>query len=521
MEIKRFGLGIRFDVMAGEDEQPTPEQLWEEVFSVLTTSDTKGMLVYGGHTPYASEDSCYICVFTNGSLKEMRRIYHKLNEDAGVNMYLTATHPFIQSNALGKIDGLTFYGKVQSDGSLTGGDEPLGVLVCKKRGKRRPVGKGIVFLLAPGAYGEFLTSKKALRRLTIAARKNFKGVRILPLPIADGGPGTVDALLTACNGIRRTVQVKGPDGSAVQAHYAVLKGKAAVIEMPAAYAEEYSPEDQSSSAYFTSFGLGELMRRAMDEGLTTIVLGCPPARIHDWGLGCLRAFGVKLLDSEGHEIENRPDEWSKLYELDTELMHPRIRQTRFILMSDCNASVREAKELVQDTAKGGHGRGFAHYLAQIAAYSGKNAAEMPGSMAANGLALSLMGFCDAKWVWSIDALLAAAEMPRRIQNISLVIAGEGYVDESSLQEGGSIGALARLCDMHKVPLALLAGVAGEDAQTLLERYNCSLFEMPVQSLEDLTKENAMKLYDSAADRMFRFIRLGRDIERISARKSKS
>jgi hypothetical protein len=80
MEILHFGLGIRFDVMEGEEEQATPRQLWEEIFSVLTTSDVQGMHVYvagGTSAEYASEDSCYICAFTNGNLKEMRRVYRK------------------------------------------------------------------------------------------------------------------------------------------------------------------------------------------------------------------------------------------------------------------------------------------------------------------------------------------------------------------------------------------------------------------------------------------------------------
>lgn len=146
---------------------------------------------------------------------------------------------------------------------------------------------------------------------------------------------------------------------------------------------------------------------------------------------------------------------------------------------------------------------------------------MPGAMAANGLAFSLMGYCGAQWVWSIDALLNAAEIPRRIQNISLVIAGQGCVDGSSLREGNSIGALARLCDMHKVPLALLAGNMGEGAQEMLDKYACSIFEIAADGLANVTKENAIQLFDSAANRLFRFIRLGRDMERVSARKSKS
>ena len=142
MQTHKFSLGVRFDILAGEEGQTTPAQLWGEIFSVLTVNDTKGMQLYGGMVTaeeFASSPS-YLCVFTNGKLKQLREVYRKLSEDEGIGMYLTATHPFLQTNALEKIDGLTYYGKVQSDCSLSGGQEPLfDVRICKTRGKRRPV----------------------------------------------------------------------------------------------------------------------------------------------------------------------------------------------------------------------------------------------------------------------------------------------------------------------------------------------------------------------------------------------
>lgn len=517
MEILRFGLGIRFDVMAGEEEQATPEQLWEEVFSVLTASDIKGMHVYGGHAAYASADPCYTCVFTNGSLKEMRRVFKKLNEDAGVDMYLAPTHPFLQSNALEKIDGLTFFGRVQRDGSIAGGDEMLGVQVCKKRGKRKPAGKGIVFLLAPDHYGEYLSSRRAIRRLTIAARKHFKGVRVLPLPVADGGPGTVDAVLTACSGILRTVPAKGPDGAPVTAHYAVLKGNAAIIEMPEAFTGE-----RQSGGYHSSFGIGELIRRAMDEGLSNIIIGCVDCNIDDLGLGCMRALGMKLLDEAGEEIESGPDELSRLYSIDTEFLHARIAGTRFMLMTDALEEMQGCffVPAPQCLAQPGGEAGFVRYRALLEQHAGEDASLQPGSAAACGLGLSLIGMCGAKGFGSIQALLYATEMMQRIRYVSLVVSGGMALDTDSLESGRIVGALAQLCAQHRVPLALLTDTMGEGARAVLESCNSSIFTAPLIPGQAPGSEGAVRLYDDAANRMFSFIRLGREIERVSARKSR-
>lgn len=505
MEIVKFGLGVRFDVMEGEEEQATPKQLWEEVFSVLTASDAWGLHVYGGmvsSAEFASDEPCYICVFNNGRLSQMRRVFRKLEEDAGVSMYLAATHPFLQSNALKKVDGLTYYGRIQRDGTLHGGDADLfGIRVCKKRGKRRPAGKGIVFLLAPDAFGGALTSKQAIRRLTLAARKYFTGVRILPLPIANGGEGTVDAILTASNGTGRTVQIQDPRGVKTQARYAVLRGSTALMEMPGAFAIHEGTVGDCSS-----FGIGELIRRALDEGLREIIVGLTDSCINDGGLGCLRALGMKLLDSEGNELSGTPDDLCRIDRFDTELMHSRVRETRFILMTDCE------QPLGEDMAR------YARLLEQAAGF---DAGAQPGAMAAGGLGAILIGLLGAKRMQSIDALLYAAEFERRIKNVSLVVTGEGRLDSGSLSPGRSIGAILRRCAKQKTPVALIAGCMGEGGEALLEQCECSIFTASDKPLShEAVRDKATAVFDSAANRMFRFIRLGREIERVSARKSK-
>ncbi len=128
MEIVKFGLGLRFDVMEGEEEQATPKQLWEEVFSVLTVSDTWGLHVFGGmvsSAEFASDEPCYICVLSNGRLSQMRRVFRKLEEDAGVSMYLAATHPFLQSNALKNVEWSDLLRQNTADGTLHGGARGL------------------------------------------------------------------------------------------------------------------------------------------------------------------------------------------------------------------------------------------------------------------------------------------------------------------------------------------------------------------------------------------------------------
>ncbi len=522
MEVLRFGLGVRFDVLEGE-EQATPRQLWEEVFSVLTTSDVKGLHVFGGRASladYASSEPCYICAFTNGSLKQLRRVYQKLNDDAGVGMYLTATHPFIQSNALEKINELAFFGKVQRDGTLFGGEQPFfDVRVCKKRGKRKPMGKGIVFLLAPNTYRGSLSSKQAIRRLTLAARRHFPGVRVLPLPIVNGGPGTVDALLTACSGTARTVRIQSPNSCELDARYAVLRGSVAVIEMPAVFCAQVAREVNCSS-----FGIGELIRRALDEGIKEIVIGLSESGINDGGLGCLRALGAKLLDKDGNELLGAWNEIDSLCSIDTEFLHPRIKSTSFKLMTDCLQKLVGADGIVRARFKDNAKEMEAVFLKLGEIYNqaaGCDVSLQEGAGAAGGLGAALMTFLKAKQKSSISALLEAAEFERRIKNVSLVVTGEGVLDKRSLEFDKPVGAIVELCAKQRIPLALIAGCIGAGSEELLEKCECSIIAAVDSPLAGgMAVENPVALFDSAAERMFRFIRLGREIERVSARKSK-
>lgn len=505
MKVEHFAFGARFDIGDAGEGELTPEQIWQEVFSVLTIGDVKGMHIYGGMAAsHAVQDPCYICAFTNGSLKEMRNIFQKLEADAGVAMYLSATSPFLQNNALEKIEGLTFFGKVQRDGSLADGKVPFyGIKVSHKRGKRRPAGKGIVFMLAPDAFSEEISSKQTIRRLTIAARRHFSGVRILPLPFANGGPGTVDAVLAACNGIGRTVKIHGPGEERIEAHYAVLRGTTAVIEMPQAFVD--------AKGDCTSYGMGELIRRALDEGLSDIVLGSVPNAINDKGLGCLRALGLKLLDEEGEELQGSKSEMMRLAKMDGELLHPRLWEARFHIMTDDEELVRGKNELVNSllllrSKIQADDAGLEKYLGNV-----RDAFFAHQGGIADSAYIALLVLSEAKCRLSKELLLEILEVEERLRYVSLVITGGANTGVRPEQTDLLVDA----CVMQEVPVVRFC----RDPQAL-EQSACSLITN-LRLDADIPADIALEKLDIMADSLFRLVRLGREIERVSVRKSEA
>lgn len=493
MKILRFGLGVRFYIDENDSKQTA--QIWEEVFSVLTASDVKGMHIYGGYMPYASDDVSYICAFTNGGLKDMRRVYEKLRNDAGVAMYLTAAHPFIQTNALEKLEDFTFYGKVESDGSLSGGETGFPLSIPTKGGRTRPKGKGIAFLIAPCTCAkEGLNPKHAAKRLTIAARKHFKGVRVVPLPIMDGGTGTVDAVLTAYSGIKRVAQLKQPNGEIADVHYAVLRGNSGLIEMPAIY----EGQAKNESEYVSSYIIGETICRALDEGLSEIIVSCSKSAINDCGMGCMAALGVRFLDENGEELKCVEGDIHKVASVDTTGIHSRLTKTSFIVMTD------DVKKLSIDEG------GVESFFNMLELETGIGVLNRQGSAAAGGLAGALMALCGAKCHSSVQAIASFIRLERLIEHISLVVTSVGEFNAQCMSMEHPAGYLFKLANDNNTPIVVLAESIEVDEEKL---DGLNVFKTGSTGSYEMVQR-----YDNAADSMFRMLMLGSEIERISEKK---
>lgn len=186
MNITRFALGIRFAALAEQPHKEFARKIFEGIFSVLTLTELNELTLYGGPDPltpsgeYDKESDVYLVVLMGGKLKQMRKVYRAIAADAALDMYMMHDRPFVENNRLYKVEGLSYFGQVKSTGRIEGGDGTLdGLTVPKKRGRRKPVGKGIKVLLAPTDY-EGISSIEAIKRLTVAARRHFQGIKLAP-----------------------------------------------------------------------------------------------------------------------------------------------------------------------------------------------------------------------------------------------------------------------------------------------------------------------------------------------------
>lgn len=495
MQLRRLGLGMRFDYLSGTEREHA-RQAFEEIFSVLTLSELEGLSLYGGQDPLSDpEENVFLAVIMGGSLTVMRRIYRKLSADAAIGMYLAHTHPFIENNRLISWEGERFYGTVGKNGAVSGGDDDTlsGLTVPKKHGRRKPVGKGIKVLFAPDSFGK-LTSETAVKRLAAAARRHFQGVEIVPVPITAGGKGMVSALVTAGSGVYRRAKITPlKSGGARSAVYGVLYGKRAVLSLA-----EILPEDSSITS---SFNVGEVIRRALDEGLKEILIGTAESVIRDCGMGCMRALGMKFYDAEGTELKGSLEELSRVASVDTELLHPRLRDVKITVVNGGRSETPEdAKE----------------HAARFRALAAKAGGLSEEDSAAVGVLLS--AYAGAKRVDGTEAFLDAVEFNKLLNGVALAVTGGLCAKGENFGETSSAYAVLKRCMSRRVPAVLLAGNEAEAETDTHPADDLKIAYFDVPHMDGAEDEVLEERFDAAADRLFRFIRLGRDVEKIGAPK---
>jgi len=310
------------------------------------------------------------------------------------------------------------------------------------------VGTEPLVVLAPDKFKGSLSAAEAVAALARGLRRAVPGVRLVEHPIADGGEGTVDMVL-AHGFAPVAVEVRGPTGEPVTARYA-LRGDTAVVEMAAAAGLGLLPSgpDDDTARTATTYGVGELLRDALDRGARRIVLGIGGSATTDGGRGMAEALGVRLdagLDLSG--------------------LDPRVAQTEIVVACDVDNPLTgpSGAAAVYGPQKGAGPETVAlldHELGDwadlVAAATGRDLRELPGAGAAGGLGFGAAALLGAEVRSGVELLLELSGFPEAVAGADLVIVGEGSLDEQSLRGKGPLGAAALAARAG----ALVVAVAG-------------------------------------------------------------
>ena len=192
------------------------------------------------------------------------------------------------------------------------------------------------FLFASDSFKGTLSSEKIISLLTESAEKIFPGCETFGVPVADGGEGTVDAVIAVTKGNIKKVRVHGPLMEETESSYGEFHGDSAIIEMAAASGLPMVPVEKRNPLNTTTFGTGELIRDALDSGYRKISIAIGGSATNDGGMGAMAALGVKFLDKDGKELTGVGADLEKVADIDVSGIHPAVKETEFTVMCDVN-----------------------------------------------------------------------------------------------------------------------------------------------------------------------------------------
>lgn len=299
-------------------------------------------------------------------------------------------------------------------------------------------------------------------------------VEVIQCPVADGGEGLLDILLPALGGTGRTGVVSGPlPGQTVEAAWGYVSGeRLAIIEMARAAGLGLVPEAQRDPRITTTFGVGELIRAALDAGAVRMLIGIGGSATNDGGAGMAEALGVRFLDTDGVSLARGGAALRTLAAIDLSACDPRLRDVEIIVASDVTNPLTGplGASRVYGPQKGASpaiveelDRCLEHYGAVLRRTCGIDVAVIPGGGAAGGLGAALAVFCRARIRPGIDVVLDAVGFDAHLRNAGLVITGEGRLDAQTSAGKAMHGILQRALSA-RVPVAAVVGsVTGDPA----------------------------------------------------------
>lgn len=328
-------------------------------------------------------------------------------------------------------------------------------------------------VIAPDSFKGSLGATQVARALATGWRRYRPDDDVRRVPVADGGEGTVEALVGAWRGRFVDAKVTDPLGQEVIARFGVsADGTTAVIETAAASGLVLVPRRRRNPLVTTTYGTGELIKAALDLGVRRIVIGLGGSATNDGGSGMAAALGVRFLDERGEPLPPGGGALARLATLDTSAIDPRIENTEFVAATDVDNPLlgERGASHVFGPQKGGDPRtigrleqALSHYATVVSPAS----ASVPGAGAAGGLGFGLAVFCAADVRSGAHVVLDAVGLHEQLADADVVITGEGRLDGQSVY-GKAPLAVARAAREYDKPVIAVAGILGPDYEQLYE-----------------------------------------------------
>lgn len=372
-------------------------------------------------------------------------------------------------------------------------------------------------VVAPDSFKGSNTSVRVADLIERGIRKVYEDAEVVKIPIADGGEGTVDAVVQGADGEYRDVKVTGPLGKRVTARYGLLGAGRAVIEMAAASGLPLVPRDAKEPLRATTYGTGELIRDALDQGCREFLIGIGGSATTDAGVGMAQALGYSFVSADGREIGRGGGALADLESIDVSGADERLSECSINVACDVKNPLygehgaahvygpqkgadEETIKVLDDNL-----RRFARVVQQS---MGADVAGIPGAGAAGGLGAGLVAFCGATLKSGINAVLDIVRFDDLVESVDLVITGEGAMDGSSSYGKVPVGVAERVKAL-KVPVLAVVGDIGKNAENVYSHGIDGIMSTMNRAMPlEQALEHSAEMLEDAAERVMRIVRIG-------------
>ncbi|MDN3652985.1 glycerate kinase [Thalassotalea ponticola] len=359
-------------------------------------------------------------------------------------------------------------------------------------------------VIAPDSFKESLSAIEVCEAISQGMRSVLTEAEFTLLPMADGGEGSTDILLRATNGQRRHRRVRDPLGRLVTAYYGLIdQGKTAIVEVAQASGLHLLAADERQAKHTCSFGTGELIKDAIEQGARHIILCLGGSATNDAGAGLLRALGLDLLDRHGQPVKPGGIHLDQVAQIDDRALQRTLAQVTITLACDVDNPMcgRLGASRVFGPQKGATSadiemldRALQHFATSLENKYQRPIVDIPGSGAAGGIAGALMAVSKAQIKPGIEVIIEATAVANQLSDAQLVITGEGRIDGQTIHGKTPVG-IAKLAKQYQLPCIAVCGSIGANYERVFAHGIDAVFSIMTtpQSLDQALQDAEQNL----------------------------
>ena len=369
----------------------------------------------------------------------------------------------------------------------------------------------LTFVLAPDSFKESMSAAQACQAMQRGIQNVIPDAHIIHVPMADGGEGTVDALISSLKGQSIACEVTGPlPEQRIQTYWGLVDaGQTAVIEMAKANGIHLLKPSQRNPMLTSTYGTGEMIKQALDLSVKKIIMGSGGSITNDGGAGMAQALGVQFLNHAGELIQVCGGNLELVKSMDLSELDPRLADTEIIIASDVNNPLcgPNGASIIFGPQKGAMpemvkqlDQNFGYFADVVAGQFGRDYRHVAGAGAAGGLGFGLMAFTAASIRSGVELMIEQVQLNEKIAQADYVLTGEGKID-SQTSLGKTPFGVAQLAKQFNKPVIAFAGLIGEGIEDLFESGFSQIIGInpPDCPLEEALKNAEMNLEKAVAE----------------------